>query len=150
MRIGKTVEHLKAAAVALRDRSSKNDILRYLGVIRQLGYGGYLTLDIASWANLATDIVAGLYKLHINLASAKELASEEKTGPTNIKIRRLQNDQTAIFYQLIQDFLDITIPGSALDYFKLDDGLVGLAGVISSFMGARTQWKKVAAKDKAA
>jgi len=173
MRIGKNIEHLKAAAIGIKDQSLKNDILRYLGVLRQLGYGGYLTLDVASWAysvkfitlnnpkkvaedanrlwavGLIASIVAGLYKLHINLATAKEIAAGEKTGPNNIQVRRLQSDRSAIFYQLIQDSMDITIPGSALSYLKLDDGLVGLAGLISSFMGARTQWKKVAPKTKA-
>lgn len=44
MRIGKFVEHLKAAAVAM-DAKGMDPVLRYAAVGRQLGYAGYLTLD---------------------------------------------------------------------------------------------------------
>lgn len=44
MRIGKFVEHFKAAAVAM-DAKGMDPVLRYAAVGRQLGYAGYLTLD---------------------------------------------------------------------------------------------------------
>lgn len=50
LRVGKNVEHFKAAAVAAD--SSKvglpDPVLRYAAVGRQLGYAGYLTLDLAT------------------------------------------------------------------------------------------------------
>ena len=50
LRVGKNVEHLKAAAVASDSSSAKgaalaDPILRYATIGRQLGYAGYLTLD---------------------------------------------------------------------------------------------------------
>jgi len=48
LRAGKNVEHLKAAAVAADDRSLIDPVLRYATVGRQLGYAGYLTLDLAT------------------------------------------------------------------------------------------------------
>ena len=47
MRAGKNVEHLKAAAVAA-DAKTMDPVLRYAAVGRQLGYAGYLTLDLAT------------------------------------------------------------------------------------------------------
>ena len=51
MRVGKFVEHIRAAA-ELYDASQKvasgsdqDNVLQYLQIVRQLGYAGYLTLD---------------------------------------------------------------------------------------------------------
>jgi hypothetical protein len=44
MRLGKWVEHLKAAAQA-SDAKHMDPVLRYCAVGRQLGYAGYLVLD---------------------------------------------------------------------------------------------------------
>lgn len=46
--------------------------------------------------------------------------------------------------QLISDICDITIPSAALAYARLDDGIVGLAGTLSSLIGVWTVWKKTA------
>jgi peroxin-11B len=46
--------------------------------------------------------------------------------------------------QLLSDVCDLTIPVSALGLAKLDDGLVGIAGTVSSIIGMYTQWKKTA------
>lgn len=52
MRVGKNVEHFKAAAVAY-DAKSHDQFLKYCAVGRQLGYGGYLTLDMATYLDAA-------------------------------------------------------------------------------------------------
>lgn len=44
MRVGKNVEHFKAAAIAA-DSKSLDPIIKYCAVGRQLGYAGYLTFD---------------------------------------------------------------------------------------------------------
>jgi hypothetical protein len=44
MRLGKFVEHFKAAAVAA-DAKGTDPVLKLLAITRQLGYAGYLTLD---------------------------------------------------------------------------------------------------------
>jgi peroxin-11B len=48
MRVGKNIEHFKAAAVAV-DAKSMDPVLRYCAVGRQLGYGTYLTADIIAY-----------------------------------------------------------------------------------------------------
>lgn len=52
MRVGKNVEHFKAAALAY-DAKSQDQFLKYLAVGRQLGYGGYLTLDATTYLDAA-------------------------------------------------------------------------------------------------
>jgi peroxin-11B len=47
MRVGKFVEHFKAAAIA-SDAKSVDPVLRYTAVGRQLGYAGYLLADNAA------------------------------------------------------------------------------------------------------
>ena len=48
LRVGKNVEHLKAAAAAADAVATMDPVLRYAAVGRQLGYAGYLTLDMAT------------------------------------------------------------------------------------------------------
>ncbi|CAG8106881.1 unnamed protein product [Penicillium salamii] len=64
MRIGKFLEHLKAAAVAFDNKNPADPVLKYLAIGRQLGYAGYLTLDAVT----VIDVI-GIRKL----ASAKRL-----------------------------------------------------------------------------
>lgn len=47
LRAGKNVEHLRAAATAA-DAKGMDPVLRYAAVGRQLGYAGYLTMDLAT------------------------------------------------------------------------------------------------------
>ena len=46
--------------------------------------------------------------------------------------------------QLISDLCDLTVPSTALGYATFDDGIVGLAGTVSSLLGLLTVWKKTA------
>ena len=46
--------------------------------------------------------------------------------------------------QLVSDLCDLTVPSSALGYVDFDDGIVGLAGTLSSLIGAYGVWQKTA------
>jgi peroxin-11B len=49
----------------------------------------------------------------------------------------------AVKFQLTQDVFDALIPAGSLGYLPfMDEGLIGIAGVVSSLMGAYTQWLK--------
>jgi peroxin-11B len=39
---------------------------------------------------------------------------------------------------------DLTVPSSALGFVNLDDGIVGLAGTVSSLIGLYGAWQKTA------
>lgn len=56
----------------------------------------------------------------------------------------LSREQYAARVQLFSDLCDLSIPTSALGYVKLDDGLVGLLGTVSSLLGVYSQWAKTA------
>ena len=53
-------------------------------------------------------------------------------------------ERAATNLQLISDLCDLTIPSTALAYTNLDDGIVGLAGTVSSLIGVWATWKKTA------
>lgn len=53
-------------------------------------------------------------------------------------------ERNAANLQLLSDLCDLTIPSSALGYVGFDDGIVGLAGTVSSLIGVWGAWKKTA------
>ncbi len=52
MRVGKNIEHFKAAAVAA-DSKTLDPVAKYCAVGRQLGYAGYLTFDAVTYLDAA-------------------------------------------------------------------------------------------------
>lgn len=167
-RLGKPVEHLQSASKA---RDIADPVIKFTTIGRQLGYAGYLCYDSMTWAHnakivkldnpkdvqskgqklwffgITMSLLAGIYKLHISTQKRKQLEgqvrSSEKAADAKVDLKKLEKDAYAVKYQMLQDSLDITIPGSGLGYFNFDDGFVGLAGFFSSLMGMRTQWRKV-------
>jgi peroxin-11B len=53
-------------------------------------------------------------------------------------------ERAAINLQLLSDLCDLTVPSSAIGLANFDDGIVGLAGTVSSLIGVYSQWKKTA------
>ncbi|KAJ9151334.1 Peroxisomal biogenesis factor 11 [Pleurostoma richardsiae] len=165
MRAGKNVEHLKAAAVAA-DAKTMDPVLRYAVVGRQLGYAGYLTLDLATlldaigvrkseaaktfqreayrfWAvGILCSVVAQLYTLQ--KLKEREAKVDKKEGEGVVESKRIALERDASRLQLISDFCDLTVPTSALGWVNFDDGIVGIAGTVSSLIGLYLQWKKTA------
>ncbi|KAI4134733.1 MAG: hypothetical protein LQ347_001279 [Umbilicaria vellea] len=164
LRLGKNVEHFKAAAVAA---DTKGDaVLRYCAVGRQLGYATYLTLDMVTFLDsagirqsanakrlqreafkawlvgLTFNVVAGLYTLF--QLQQREQGIDKNDGEGVVESKKLARERTATNIQLISDLCDLTVPSSALEYVNLDDGIVGLAGTVSSLLGLWSQWKKTA------
>lgn len=105
LRLGKFIEHFKAAALA-QDSKSMDPVLKYLAVGRQLGYAGYMLMDnltyidfagirkfegakrlqkeaYRAWvAGLVCNVAAGIYTLYNMRLEAKkqnESADAEKT-----------------------------------------------------------------------
>ncbi|KAI9046256.1 PEX11 family protein [Aspergillus affinis] len=166
LRIGKFIEHLKAAAVALDNKGPVDPVLRYLAVGRQLGYAGYLTLDsiqvidvigirkLASakrlsdnayrcWlAGLVCSSIASVYTIWRLQEKSKTIDLKEGEGV--VEAKKLQKERSTARTQLISDVCDLAIPASTLGLISLDDGLVGIAGTISSLIGVVSQWKKTA------
>jgi len=164
MRVGKFIEHFKAAAVA-SDSKSTDPVLKFLAVSRQIGYAGYLTLDnltildvagIKKWDKakdfsrdaarfwlfgLVSNVAAGFYKLyHLR---ARRLQVDKKEGEGAVESKKIEREWRAASLQLTSDLADVCLPSTALGYLKLDDGAVGLAGCTSSLIGLYSAWEKV-------
>lgn len=166
MRIGKFVEHFKAAAVAA-DSKSLDPILKYLAVGRQLGYAFYLTFDALTYfdsvgvrkfegaarlqkeayrawlAGLLCNVVAGVYQLY-NLQIAAKKNTESVDAEKAVEKKTLEKERGTTQLQLISDLCDCTVPSSALGYVDFDEGVVGLAGTVSSLIGLMAAWSKTA------
>ncbi|PQE19521.1 peroxisomal biogenesis factor 11 protein [Rutstroemia sp. NJR-2017a WRK4] len=165
MRVGKNVEHLKAAAIAA-DSKNLDPILKYCAVGRQMGYAGYLTFDAITvldavgirkspstkriqkeayrfWLmGLLFSATSSLYSLYNLRQQAAKI--DKKDGEGVVTSKRIEKERAAINLQLLSDLCDITVPASAIGLANLDDGLVGLAGTVSSLIGVYSQWKKTA------
>jgi len=166
-RVGKNVEHFKAAAVALDARSatsSPDPVLRYLAVGRQLGYAFYLTFDMVTYldvsgirklsmtkrlqtealrawlAGLMCSAISGIYSLW--RLKEREKAINKKDGEGVVEGKKIERERAAISIQLLSDVCDLTVPTSSLGYIHLDDGIVGIAGTVSSIIGVWGAWRK--------
>ncbi|KAI0459120.1 peroxisomal biogenesis factor 11 [Xylaria acuta] len=170
LRVGKNVEHLKAAAVAFDSLTAANKTgdpaLKYAALGRQLGYAGYLTADmltvpttlgIKKWdgatragreayrfwtIGLACSVVAQVYTLY--QLRQREAKVDKKEGEGVVEAKKIAIERYASQLQLVSDLCDLTAPTSALGWAKFDDGFVGLAGTVSSLIGIYNQWKKTA------
>ncbi|KAL1861243.1 Peroxisomal membrane protein PMP27 [Paecilomyces lecythidis] len=166
LRIGKFIEHFKAAAVAFDNKGPIDPILRYLAVGRQLGYAGYLTLDTItvvdvigvkklsnakrlqesayrSWlAGLTFSAIAGVYSLW--KLQQREKLVDRKEGEGVVELKKIEKERAAARIQLFSDLCDITAPLAGANIVPLDDGIVGLAGTVSSLLGVWSAWKKTA------
>jgi hypothetical protein len=165
MRVGKFVEHFKAAAVA-SDAKSMDPVLRFTAIGRQLGYAGYMVFDNATvldatsirkfsasqrllregyrawFTGLSFSILSSLYSLYRLRERAQRIS--EKDGEGVVEKKKVAKEANVVKVQLISDLCDITIPASALKWVDLDDGFVGLAGTVSSLLGVWGQWRKTA------
>ncbi|KAK5163970.1 Peroxisomal membrane protein PMP27 [Saxophila tyrrhenica] len=166
LRLGKFVEHFKAAAVA-SDSKSLDPVLKYLAVGRQLGYAFYLSFDALTYvdqvgirkfegaarlqkeayrawlAGLLCNVAAGVYTLY-KMQGEMKRQGESGDAEKHVEVKRLERERTATQLQLVSDLCDATVPSSALGYANFDDGIVGLAGTTSSLIGLTAQWAKTA------
>ncbi|KAK4705211.1 hypothetical protein P7C70_g996, partial [Phenoliferia sp. Uapishka_3] len=174
MRIGKPLEHGQAAVKAFE---IPDPFLKFTALGRQLGYAGYLINDMLIWAHTAKvrpftaptiakinqraarfwlsgilfSIVSSIYKL--TGLSAREnqvrrVGASEKEPDRKAALRAVKAQQAAVRYQLVQDCLDALLPAGTLGFHHLDDGMLGIAGTITSLMGLRTQITKVLGTSK--
>ncbi|KAI9774165.1 MAG: Peroxisomal membrane protein PMP27 [Geoglossum simile] len=165
MRVGKNVEHFRAAAEAA-EKKTLDPVMRYCAIGRQLGYGMYLSLDSITYLDasgikplsagqriqraaykawlvgLLFNTVAGVYTLY--QLRQRERSIDKKDGESLVESKRLERERAVTNLQLISDLCDLTVPTSALGLTNFDDGFVGLTGTASSLIGLYGVWKKTA------
>jgi len=174
MRLFKPLEHLQAALKAAA--SAEYPIEQFTTIGRQLGYFGYLSLDMIVWLNAIKFLrltpeaakkvnktsqrfwLTGIaFSIACSLAKTGRLSQEihkikngtnEKAAADDAE-RKLQIKSTAkardaARYQLVQDSLDIWFPITGLELATLNDGILGVIGVVTSIMALRLNWAKTA------
>jgi hypothetical protein len=125
MRLGKFVEHFKAAALAA-DAKSMDPVLKYLAVGRQLGYAFYLTFDAMTYvdqvgirkfegaarlqreayrawlAGLLCNIVAGVYQLYNMQAETREQTASADAEKT-VELKKIARCVTTLIARIMTD-----------------------------------------------
>ncbi|KAE8378158.1 peroxisomal biogenesis factor 11 [Aspergillus bertholletiae] len=163
LRIGNFLENLQAVAQILSKKNSSEPVLKYLAIGSQLGFGGYLVLDnitaleaigihkfpfskrvpIAANRLWAVGLVcSAITSIYILLHPQPQRTTTHTTGEQMSDNTKRSSDRSAACMQLISDLCDLTAPGSSLGVFKLSEGVVGMAGTMSSLVGVWNQWKK--------
>lgn len=97
----------------------------------------------AWFAGISFSIASGVYSYYTLLQRSKTITSSSDPEKV-VEKKKVDKELNAVKIQLISDLCDITIPGSALGWVDLDDGIVGLAGTTSSLLGVWGQWRKTA------
>ncbi|KAG9561294.1 peroxisomal biogenesis factor 11, partial [Aureobasidium melanogenum] len=167
MRIGKFVEHFRAAANAY-DAKTLDPVIRFCTTGRQLGYGAYMLTDTLTYLDasgvrpsatakrmqvqaykawmtgLCFSVLNGVYTIYKSRSEEAAQTDKAVAAEKTVEVKKLQRERSAAQTQLISDLCDLFIPLSALGYIKVDDGIVGLAGSVSSLIGLMAQWSKTA------
>lgn len=166
-RVGKPLGFYKNAANAYGQKTT-DSILRFTSIWRNIFQGSYLLLDSIVWlhkskvkpleksrfkfvldssykfwaAALICGIVNNAYKFNLARKTRQALLSEKEQDVTHLKAA-VQKEKSQLKL-LAWDVLDLTIPISGLGYTGiLDDGNVGLAGLITSYWGLQEVWDKL-------
>ncbi|EXJ64117.1 hypothetical protein A1O7_00453 [Cladophialophora yegresii CBS 114405] len=169
LRVGKFVEHIRAGS-EIYDAAMKSNngdkVTQYLQILRQIGYTGYLFFDTMTvldamgvkkdpraksvqatayrfwFTGLAASALAGLYNTYKLRERTK--AVDEKDAEAKVEKVKIARQQQAVNIQLISDLCDLTVPSTNLGYANFDDGIIGLAGTLSSLLGVYGAWQKTA------
>ncbi|KAK0198462.1 peroxisomal biogenesis factor 11-domain-containing protein [Armillaria mellea] len=161
LRLGKPMENLQAALRAVLSSSSSAPE-QITTIARQIAYFGYLSLDSLVWANSIkfwfTGLVFGLLngmikmlRIHKEMSALKKGKSvgEKDLGTEadySTRATALKVSRAATLHQLTLDSLDIWIPATGLGLTNLNDGVLGIFGLITSLMAAKKHWNSVNGK----
>ncbi|KIP12609.1 hypothetical protein PHLGIDRAFT_27380 [Phlebiopsis gigantea 11061_1 CR5-6] len=169
MRLGKPMEHAQAAMRAALAPGVPAEQITTIGrQLSYFGYLFHDTLvwaNAVKFYNLkpSTSARVGklanqfwlsgiLFSITFGLLKAGRLANEAKQLQSsawsekgaevdrNVKLQANLAARADARYQFIIDLLDIWIPATNLGFVNINDGVVGIFGVISSLMGLRQQW----------
>ncbi|KAF8476908.1 peroxisomal biogenesis factor 11 [Kalaharituber pfeilii] len=172
LRVGKNIEHLREAG-RLAGTKNLDPVLRYTAIARQLSYFTYLTIDSIhylsvsniiplpslnptltrlsnkAWlSGISISLVSGFYSL--TQLSARARTISKLSGEGKVEEKRIEKETFETKLQLLSDACDWVIPAYTLGIvggkgrLNVDEGIVGLAGLVSSLVGVRAQWKKTA------
>ena len=143
-------------------------VAKYLTALRQIGYAGYLTLDTVGFfastkiismspitqarinrnaqklwmTGIAASILHSLYQLHGMQEREGRIIKTVADG--KLEGEKIRKERAKLHTQLLQDSCDIILPATGLGLTGFDEGVVGAAGVVSSYLGLKAAWQKTA------
>ncbi|KAI3622802.1 peroxisomal biogenesis factor [Moniliophthora roreri] len=175
MRLGKPMEHLQAALRACLSQSSPAEqittIGRQLGYFGYLTLDAVVWANTIKFMSLSSDTAAKvtkysnrfwlagiLFSIVNGAIKSARLASEakklqgsaqaelsEKAG-TETRLSTVAAARNATRQQLTIDMLDLWIPATNIGLTNLNDGVLGIFGLITSLIAAQAQWEAVNGK----
>jgi len=74
----------------------------------------------------------------------RTLSINKQEGEKSVEAKKLEQERKSTTIQLVSDLCDMTVPSTALGLTSFDEGIVGLAGTVSSLIGVWSTWKKTA------
>ncbi|KAJ3936340.1 MAG: peroxisomal biogenesis factor 11 [Lentinula lateritia] len=80
------------------------------------------------------------------LGGEKDVSQEAEQEMRLSTIIAVPSSRDATRYQLVIDLLDLWIPATALGISSMNDGVLGIFGLITSVMAGYTQWQSVNGK----
>ncbi|KAJ3329128.1 Peroxisomal membrane protein PMP27 [Blyttiomyces sp. JEL0837] len=110
-----------------------------LTTIKEIGQRAFKFWLVA----LVASFIGDLHKLRLNAmrvgietkAVKAAALKKEKDESAEKTLKALKSERSKIILATVQDGLDILIPASGLEYIKVETGLIGLAGAITSVIG---------------
>lgn len=172
MRLGKPIEHLQAALRAAQSTGEPAEqittICRQLGYFGYLTYDAFVWANTVKFFNLAPStaqkvgknanrfwlagilfsVMHGLFKAgrlatEFQKLSGARLTDKGENTDREVKLAALRSVRDATKQQFVIDLLDVWIPASNLGIVNLNDGVLGIFGLITSLIAFRQQWLTV-------
>lgn len=141
----------------LRVNTIEEDIIVRVGsIMKCLGYGSWLVLDMIQWFcsigffTINSETMSSINRIAprlwllgiasgalVNLHLLNKYLTLKKSKSTELEFKA-ESDKVIEKYSqnILQDFIDLLIPLSIMGWIPLTQGTVGLAGSITSLMGA--------------
>lgn len=162
-RVGKPLNAFKALVFEFGNQTAPS-VLHIASILRNLGSGTFLTLDTLIFLNVTgaykfkpgtaklisdtankfwllsilANIGEAAYRYHVETHRIRVLQADEKASTVEIRKAGAQRYQSA--RMLVSNLLDSIIPMTALSIIDADEGLVGLAGTITAYLGLKDLW----------
>jgi peroxin-11B len=148
----------------------KDDVLRYLTIVRSLALSLWLSNDALVWfhaigfrnydnikditqranrfwlVGAACGVLGDLYRLQQNGIQMERSRAIVDSGDDEKKVvsyGALVAQRKDLQYQTMQDMLEATLAGTLLNYVDMEPGTFAIVGFVATALGFRTQWKAV-------
>ncbi|CDO94180.1 unnamed protein product [Kluyveromyces dobzhanskii CBS 2104] len=171
LRFFKPLNHIQDAAKLYDNKIAPDHWVRWLSVIKNVGYIGYLSLDqvnllrilklvpstpitakkvprYTNWfwfAALVAGLITDFRNLYTSQRKIEASLTLEGNAPTekasSEKLNAFYNQRFAAFRRLVWDSVDTFIVLNNLQFLRNDESSVALAGVATSVFGLQDLWK---------